>query len=65
MDLEASIRMWKLIAMEAVVKSQHASEEVKESTLAVRDCALTIAANMEYIMAVTQCSCDKCCPNKH
>jgi hypothetical protein len=65
MDLESSIRMWKLIAMEAVVKSQHASEDVKNSTLMVRDCALTIAANMEYIMQITQCTCEKCCPVKH
>lgn len=57
--------MWRLIAMEAIVNSQHQSQDVKDASIMLRDCALNIAQSMEQIMAITQCTCGNCIPVKH
>lgn len=65
MDLVGSIRMWRLIAMEAIANSQHQSQDVKDASIMLRDYALNIAQSMEQVMAITQCTCENCVPVKH
>lgn len=65
MDLANAIRMWRLIATEAIVNSEHHSDDLQELSNIVRIHALNIARSMEKIMLITQCACENCAPVKH